>query len=77
MGIVAGDRIFVRYWRKRWIGDGNPAPDHYGHWDIPSANDAVVVYVKGTRKAGFDVLSPNGFYAVTKGSKSASRVNER
>jgi hypothetical protein len=64
--IVAGDRIFVRYWRKRWVGKGNPPPDHYGHWNLPEATDAVVVYVRGDRTSGYDVLSPNGFFETTK-----------
>ena len=60
--ITAGDRVYFRYWKKRWTGDGGPAPDHYGHWDGPKADDRVFVYVKGDRKTGYDVLSPNGFF---------------
>lgn len=64
--VTANDRVFVRYWRKKWIGNGNPPPDHYGHWEIPAKTDSVEIYVKGDRKTGFDVLSPNGFFKVTK-----------
>lgn len=64
--IVANDRVFVRYWRKKWIDNGNPPTGHYGHWDIPAKNDSAEIYVKGDRKTGFDVLSPNGFFRVKK-----------
>lgn len=60
--IEKGDRIFVRYWKKRWTKNGNPPPDHYGHWNIPKESDQAEIYVKGDRKNGFDVLSPNGFF---------------
>ncbi len=59
-----GDRVYVRFWRKRWVGIGKAEPDHYGHWNIPSQGDRVRVYVKGDGKAGFDVMSPNGFFEV-------------
>ena len=64
--VVANDRVFVRYWRNKWIGNGNPPPGHSGHWDIPAKTDSAEIYVKGDRKIGFDVLSPNGFFKVTK-----------
>ncbi|NND96094.1 MAG: hypothetical protein HKN47_02055 [Pirellulaceae bacterium] len=62
--IEAGYRAYVRFWRKRWVGTGKPQPDHYGHWNIPSQGDRVTVYVKGDRRNGFDVMSPNGFFEV-------------
>ena len=73
--IVAKERVFVRYWRKKWIGSGNPPPDHYGHWDIPEKGDMAEIYVKGDRKTGFDVLSPNGFFKVTKAESRKSDPN--
>jgi len=63
--IATDDRIYVRYWSKKWIGSGNPPPDHYGHWNIPRKSDSAEIYVKGNRKTGFDVQSPNGFFQVT------------
>lgn len=63
---VAKDRVFVRYWQEKWTAGGSPPPGHYGHWDVPKERDVVEVYVKGDRTAGFDVLSPNGFFKVTK-----------
>lgn len=69
--IASSDRVFVRYWRKKWIGTGDPPPDHYGHWSIPNATDTVVAYVKGDRKTGFEVLSPNGFFEVTQAPRNS------
>jgi hypothetical protein len=70
--IAVGDRAFVRYWHKRWIGQGPSPPDHYGHWNIPSQGDVVSIFVRGDRKKGFDVLSPNGFFEVKKAAKEKS-----
>jgi len=64
--IEEGDRVFVRYWKKRWTGPGNPSPGHYGHWNIPDSSDKAEIYIKGDRKTGYDVLSPNGFFKLTK-----------
>ena len=61
-----GDRLFVRYWRDTKVDPKMIAPGHYGHWNVPSKGDTVVVYSKGGRKDGYDVLSPNGFYEVLK-----------
>lgn len=71
-GVAAGDRVFVRYWRKKWTGEGHALPDHYGHRNVPGGGDSVEVYVGGDRKTGFDVVSPNGFFAVTKAKPPAA-----
>jgi hypothetical protein len=72
--IKSGDRVFVCYWEKKWVGGGSPPPDSYGNWEIPRAADSVEVFVDGDRETGYDVLNPNGFFKVTKvrnpGSKS-------
>jgi peptidyl-dipeptidase Dcp len=60
--IKGGDRVYVRYWGKKYQGAGHPPPGHYGHWDPPTTKDRVEVFVKGDRTTGYDVLSPNGFY---------------
>jgi hypothetical protein len=62
----AGDRVFVRHWRKRWVGRGSPPPDHYGHRTVPAEKQSVAVFVTGTRETGYDVLSPNGYFEVVK-----------
>jgi hypothetical protein len=71
--IGPNDRVFVRYWHKRWMREGNPPPDHYGHRNVPEKTDSAEIYVKGNRSTGFDVLSPNGFFKVTKAKTSEAR----
>ena len=74
--LALGNRVFVRYWRKRWIGDGPPPTGHSGHWNIPAAGNTVRVFVRGNPKSGFDVLSPNGFFSVKKGVITRTRVSD-
>lgn len=64
--LLPGDRVFVRHWRKRWVGRGLPPPDHYGHRTVPAEKQSVVVFVSGSRDTGYDVLSPNGYFEVVK-----------
>jgi hypothetical protein len=65
--IKVDDRVFVRYWRSRWLGSGSPPPSHYGHRDVPARTDVVEVYLEGDRRTGYDVMSPNGFFRIEKG----------
>ena len=71
--IQAGDRAFVRYWKKKWVGGGSPPPDSYGNWEVPEATDSVEVFVEGDRGTGYDVLQPNGFFKVTKVRNAQSK----
>lgn len=65
--IEVGDRIYVKYWRKRWTGLlSPPPPDTYGHYPIPEQGDRSDIYIKGSRKTGFEVLHPNGFFRINK-----------
>lgn len=75
-GIRPGDRIFVRYWMRRWIGPGRPPSDSYGHFPIPRAGNSVTVFLTGNRRSGFDVLLPNGFHQIEKGRITATSVGD-
>ena len=55
---------YVRFWRKRFLGDGPPEPSHYGHRRVPKVGSLARVYVMTEDDGGYDVLSPNGFAAV-------------
>jgi hypothetical protein len=57
----SGDRLYVRYWRKRYVGTADPETGHYGHRGAPKEGERALVYLKGNRADGYDVLSPNGF----------------
>ncbi len=73
--IKAGDRTYVRYWEKKWVGGGSPPPDSNGNSETPSATDSVEVFVEGNRETGYDVLQPNGFFKVTKVRNAESKSN--
>jgi hypothetical protein len=62
-GIADSPLIYVRFWHKRWIGQGNPPPDHYGHRGVPKTGDEVRVYLQAQADGGLDVARPNGFEA--------------
>ena len=68
--IEVGDHVFARFWRKAWLG---PAvltpPGTYGFRPVPSLGDSVGVYLQGDRKAGFEVLHPNGFFEIGDATK--------
>jgi hypothetical protein len=60
-----GRLAYVRFWHKRYTGDGPPEPSHYGHRRVPQVGSLARVYVMIEAKdGGYDVLSPNGFVAI-------------
>jgi hypothetical protein len=59
-----GRLAYVRFWKRRHLGDGPPQPGHYGHRGIPKVGAEARVYVMTEEDGGYDVLSPNGFAAV-------------
>jgi hypothetical protein len=56
-----GRLAYVRFWRRRYLGDGPPEPGHYGHRGVPKVGSQTRVYVMTEEDGGYDVLSPNGF----------------
>ncbi|HIK91419.1 MAG TPA: hypothetical protein EYG03_05460 [Planctomycetes bacterium] len=68
--LAAKDRVYVRYWRKVWLGRKEDTPsDPYGQYPRPTKGDVVDLYLQGNRAAGHDVAYPNGFYKITTPSK--------
>jgi hypothetical protein len=68
-----GDLAYVRYWRRSWIGKGNPPPGTSGHIGLPSTKDTVRVYLarnaydgftNENHDGGFNVIGVNGFEKV-------------
>jgi hypothetical protein len=60
--IRTGDKVYGRFWNRRWVGQGDPDPYSRGHI-VPEADGSVRVYL--TRKDGaYHVLLPNGFEKV-------------
>jgi hypothetical protein len=76
-GIKPGELMYVRYWRKRWLGPGNPPPDTSGHSGRPTAGQTLRIYAAknaydgfGTAKdGGYNVIGANGFEAATADAK--------
>jgi hypothetical protein len=64
-GAHEGRLAYVRFWHKRYMGDGPPEPSHYGHRGVPKIGSHTRVYLMTEEEdGGYDVLSPNGFAAV-------------
>jgi hypothetical protein len=56
-----GRLAYVRFWHKRFLGEGPPEPSHYGHRRVPKVGSDARVYLMTEDDGGYDVLSPNGF----------------
>jgi hypothetical protein len=60
-GLKAGGLVYARFWGKRWVGEGEPPPDAYGHHDVPAKGKRVRIFLERSKDGGYDVLLPNGF----------------
>jgi hypothetical protein len=56
-----GRLAYVRFWHKRFVGEGSAPPGSYGHRGIPKVGGSTRVFVVEAEDGGFDVLPPNGF----------------
>jgi hypothetical protein len=78
-GIKPGELMYVRYWRKRWLGPGNPPPGTAGHSGRPTAGQTLRIYAAknaydgfGTTKdGGYNVIGANGFEKIKTLAKKA------
>jgi hypothetical protein len=62
--------VYVRYWTRKWIGEGTVPPSTNGHRGLPSVGDHVHVYLaknaydgftNDNKDGGFNVIGANGF----------------
>jgi hypothetical protein len=65
--IRAGDRVYGRFWNRRWAGDGVPDPYSRGHKG-PDSGQLVRAYLV-LKEGAYEVVLPNGFEAVTEQRK--------
>jgi hypothetical protein len=64
-GSYAGRLVYVRFWRRRFIGKGPPPDGAYGHRQVPVVGSVVRVFVTEGEDGGYDVVSPNGFSLIS------------
>lgn len=76
-GIQKGDLVYVRYWRRSWVGKGQMPPSTVGHRELPSAGETIRVYLArnaydgfspDNKDGGFNVIGANGFEKLRPGS---------
>jgi hypothetical protein len=68
-GLTEGELIYVRYFTRAWVGEGDPPPDTAGYRELPKEGERLRVYVTRsgyngfgyTKDGGFTVVGPNGF----------------
>lgn len=72
-GISPSQLVYLRYWHRKWTGDGSPPPSTTGHRGLPQEKQFVRVYLarnaydgynKDNRDGGFNVVFANGFEPV-------------
>ena len=63
-GISKGDSVYVKYWKRTWIGKGPLPPDYYGQPNVPRVGDSMRVFLKQDKNGPFDVREPGGFHSV-------------
>lgn len=63
-GLKKGALVYARYYRKRWIGKGDPPPGTSGHAPVPAEKDAVRVYLAKNAYDGFSTNNEDGGFNV-------------
>jgi hypothetical protein len=76
-GVKKGDLVYVRYWRRTWVGKGRVPPSSGGHRGLPSAGESIRVYLArnaydgftpNNKDGGFNVIGANGFETLKRAS---------
>ncbi len=66
----SSDLAYVRYWKRRWAGEGRMPLSTSGHRGLPKAGDTRRIYLarnaydgftRGNNDGGFNVIGANGF----------------
>jgi hypothetical protein len=70
-GVAAGGLVYVRYWRREWVGPSSRTPtDTWGHRDLPKEGETLRIYLARNAYDGFatknddgglNVIGANGF----------------
>lgn len=76
--ITSGGVIYVRYWRRKWVGEGMPPPTTGGHRGLPTEGESYRMYLVrngydgftyDNTDGGFNVIGANGFEKLALESK--------
>ncbi|MHC4598150.1 MAG: hypothetical protein ACYS47_04010 [Planctomycetota bacterium] len=71
-GVKEGDLVYVRYWRRVYLGEEMP-PSTLGHRNLPEEGQTLRIYlarnaydgfVTDNQDGGFNVIGANGFEAL-------------
>jgi hypothetical protein len=68
------DRLYARYWQRKWMGKNGPAPGTLGYRGLPKEGETLRLYLARnaydgfgeTRDGGFNVIGANGFERLQK-----------
>jgi hypothetical protein len=79
-GIEPRGVVYLRYWRRQWVGSGPIPPSTNGHRGLPEAGSDVRVYLArnsydgfgSTKDGGFNVIGANGFAAAASSESNKS-----
>ncbi len=76
-GLGQDQLVYVRYWHRAWVGQGQIPPSTVGYRGLPRRGDHVRVFLarnaydgfgQGNKDGGYNVIGPNGF-EILKGKK--------
>jgi hypothetical protein len=68
-GIKVGELVYVRYWRRTWVGGSTRPLNTAGHRGLPKSGESLRIYLARnaydgfgtTGDGGFNVIGANGF----------------
>lgn len=60
-GQLPGKLAYVRFFDKRFTGEGPQPAGNFGHRPVPKQNSAVTVYAFESEDGGLEALQPNGW----------------
>jgi len=64
--ISKGDLVYIRYWRRRWVGAQNDLRilDTAGHRGLPKTGESLRIYLARNAYDGFSVTADGGFNVI-------------
>jgi hypothetical protein len=63
-GIKMGDLVYVRYWKRTWVGGSTRPITTNGHRDLPKIGDSLRIYMARNAYDGFGTTSDGGFNVI-------------